>query len=356
MMSFFELWVSYKFLFPKTKEKFFSIITFISFAGIALGVATLIIVMSVMNGFRDELTSKILGVNGHLKVKPFNNLKIEKHKNLKFDIEKKLTKVNVHKVIVGQGLLNHNSYSSGVLMKGVEFDYFTDRKIFNKKIKNEHLNAFKKDEGIFVGEKIRDKLNLKIGDKINIISPDNMETILGTIPRSVNFRVIGFFSVGMYEYDSSLIFVPINLMQKFLNLNKKVDFFEVYVDNFSQIQFVKKKLKEFFPDYFNIIDWRDLNPSLFNALEVERNVMFLILFLIILVAAFNLISSMIILVSTKSRDIGVLRTLGVGKKQLLKIFIINGSFIGLCGTILGLILGITFCWNINEIKQSIEFF
>ena len=224
MISFFELWVSYKFLFPKTKEKFFSIITFISFAGIALGVATLIIVMSVMNGFRDELTSKILGVNGHLKVKPFNNLKIEKHKNLKFDIEKKLTKVNVHKVIVGQGLLNHNSYSSGVLMKGVEFDYFTDRKIFNKKIKNEHLNAFKKDEGIFVGEKIRDKLNLKIGDKINIISPDNMETILGTIPRSVNFRVIGFFSVGMYEYDSSLIFVPINLMQKFLNLNKKVDF------------------------------------------------------------------------------------------------------------------------------------
>ena len=356
MISFFELWVSYKFLFPKTKEKFFSIITFISFAGIALGVATLIIVMSVMNGFRDELTSKILGVNGHLKIRPFNNLKIEKHDDFKKEIEQNLTNLNVHKVIVGQGLLNHRSYSSGIFMKGVETDYFIDRKIFHKKITNETLTSFKKNEGVIIGEKIRDKLNLKIGDKINIISPDNMETILGAIPRSVNFKIVGFFSVGMYEYDSSMIFIPTSLMQKFLNLDKKIDFFEIYIENFSQIESSKKKLEEFLPKYFNIIDWRELNPTLFNALEVERNVMFLILLLIILVAAFNLISSMIILVSTKSRDIGVLRTLGVGRKQLLKIFIMNGFFIGLCGTILGLIIGIMFCLNINEIKETLEYF
>ena len=356
MLSFFELWVSFKFLFPKTKEKFFSIITFISFAGISLGVATLIIVMSVMNGFRDELTSKILGVNGHLKIKTFNNLKIEKHKQLKLEIQENINNVKVHKVIVGQGLLNYRSYSSGTIMKGVETDYFTDRKIFNEKIANKTLSSFKKKEGVIVGEKLREKLNLKIGDNINIISPDNIETILGSIPRSANFKIVGFFSIGMYEYDSSLIFVPISLMQKFLNLNKKIDFLEIYTNNFSEINSLKEKIYKFIPDYFKIIDWRELNPTLFNALEVERNVMFLILLLIILVAAFNLISSMIILVSTKSRDIGVLRTLGVGKRQLLKIFIINGFFIGLCGTILGLIIGVTFCLNINEIKQAIEFF
>ena len=355
MISFFELWVSYKFLFPKTKEKFFSIITFISFAGISLGVDTLIIVMSVMNGFRDELTSKILGVNGHLKIKAFNNLKIENHDEIKINIEKNIENIKVHKVILGQGLLNYRSYSSGVLMKGVETDYFTDRKIFNKKIDKDSLVLFKKNKGVIIGEKLREKLDLKIGDKLNIISPNNIETILGTIPRSASFKIIGFFNVGMYEYDSSLIFIPSLLMQKFLDSKKKIDFFEIYINKFSQIELYKNQLKQFFPNYLKIIDWRDLNPTLFNALEVERNVMFLILLLIILVAAFNLISSMIILVSTKSRDIGVLRTLGVGRKQLLKIFIINGSFIGLCGTSLGLIIGIIFCININDIKESLEY-
>ena len=221
MISFFELWVSYKFLFPKTKEKFFSIITFISFAGISLGVATLIIVMSVMNGFRDELTSKILGVNGHLKIKAFNNLKIENHDEIKINIEKNIENIKVHKVILGQGLLNYRSYSSGVLMKGVETDYFTDRKIFNKKIDKDSLVLFKKNKGVIIGEKLREKLNLKIGDKLNIISPNNIETILGTIPRSASFKIIGFFNVGMYEYDSSLIFIPSLLMQKFLDSKKK---------------------------------------------------------------------------------------------------------------------------------------
>ena len=356
MISFFEFWVSCKFLFPKTKEKFFTIITFISFAGISLGVATLIIVMSVMNGFRDELTSKILGVNGHLKVKAFNNFKIEKHDELKLRIEEKLEHVNAHKVIVGQGLLNYQSYSSGVLMKGVEVDYFLDRKIFKENLKKESLNLFKNNEGIIVGEKIKEKLNLKIGDKINIISPDNMETILGTIPRSANFKIIGFFSIGMYEYDSSLILIPTLLMQKFLNLNKKIDYLEIYINDFLQINFYKKKIEQIIPNYLKIIDWRELNPTLFNALEVERNVMFLILLLIILVAAFNLISSMIILVSMKRKDIGVLRMLGVKKNQILKIFVINGSIIGILGTFIGCFIGLIFCLNINEIKSFIEFF
>tara|TARA_B100001057_G_scaffold143032_1_gene142729 strand:- start:1445 stop:2692 length:1248 start_codon:yes stop_codon:yes gene_type:complete len=355
MISFFELWVSYKFLFPQTKEKFFSIITFISFAGISLGVATLIIVMSVMNGFREELTSKILGVNGHLKIQPLNGLQIKNTATLKSNIENKMKSVKTHKVLMGQGLLNYSTYSKGVIMKGVESEYFQDRKIFNKSLDTETVKSFSKNKGILVGEKLKKKLNIKIGDRLNILSPDNVETILGSFPRSASFKVIGFFSVGMYEYDSSLIFFPIELMKNFLDSKDEIDFLEIYIDDFDRISFYKKELKGSLPVSLRVIDWRELNPSLFNALEVERNVMFLILFLIILVAAFNLVSSMIILVSTKSRDIGVLRTLGVGKNQLLKIFIINGFFIGLCGTILGFILGIIFCMNINDIKQMLEY-
>ena len=355
MISFFELWVSYKFLFPQTKEKFFSIITFISFAGISLGVATLIIVMSVMNGFREELTSKILGVNGHLKIQPLNGLQIKNTATLKSNIENKMKSLKTHKVLMGQGLLNYSTYSKGVIMKGVESEYFQDRKIFNQSLDTETVKSFSKNKGILVGEKLKKKLNIKIGDRLNIISPDNVETILGSFPRSASFKVIGFFSVGMYEYDSSLIFFPIELMKNFLDSKDEIDFLEIYIDDFDRISFYKKELKGSLPVSLRVIDWRELNPSLFNALEVERNVMFLILFLIILVAAFNLVSSMIILVSTKSRDIGVLRTLGVGKNQLLKIFIINGFFIGLCGTILGFILGIIFCMNINDIKQMLEY-
>jgi len=356
MISFFELWVSYKFLFPQTKEKFFSIITFISFAGIALGVATLIIVMSVMNGFREELTSKILGVNGHLKIQPLNGLKIKNVVALKSNIEKKINTIKTHKVLMGQGLLNYSTYSTGIIMKGVESQYFQDRKIFNQSLDYETLKLFSNNEGILIGEKLRKKLNIKVGDRLNILSPDNVETILGSFPRSASFKVIGFFSIGMYEYDSSLIYFPIELIKKFLNSKNESDFLEIYVDDFDRISFYKNEIKSTIPSFLRVIDWRELNPSLFNALEVERNVMFLILFLIILVAAFNLVSSMIILVSTKSRDIGVLRTLGVGKNQLLKIFIINGFFIGLCGTILGFILGIIFCMNINDIKQILEYF
>jgi len=356
MISFFELWVSYKFLFPQTKEKFFSIITFISFAGIALGVATLIIVMSVMNGFREELTSKILGVNGHLKIQPLNGLEIKNVVALESRIEKKINTIKTHKVLIGQGLLNYSTYSTGVIMKGVESQYFQDRKIFNQSLDSETLELFSNNEGILVGEKLRKKLNIKVGDRLNILSPDNVETILGNFPRSASFKIIGFFSIGMYEYDSSLIYFPIGLIKKFLNSKNEIDFLELYVDDFDRISFYKKEIKSIIPSFLRVIDWRELNPSLFNALEVERNVMFLILFLIILVAAFNLVSSMIILVSTKSRDIGVLRTLGVSKNQLLKIFIINGFFIGLCGTVLGFLLGIIFCMNINDIKQMLEYF
>ena len=176
------------------------------------------------------------------------------------------------------------------------------------------------------------------------------------MPRSSSFKVVGFFNTGMYEYDSALIFIPIEIIQSFLNMENYFDFYEIQLENFDQLDEKYKQLELNIPNFLKISDWRQLNPSLFNALEVEKNVMFLILLLIIIVAAFNLISSMIILVSMKRRDIGVLRILGVKKNQILKIFVINGSIIGILGTVLGCFLGLIFCININEIKSFIELF
>ena len=356
MISFFEIWVSLKYLFPKTREKFFSLITLFSFLGISLGVATLIIVMSVMNGFREELTSKVLGINGHLKIKSINNDGMKRNLNLEKKILKNFDDLKINNVILSQGLMTYKGFSSGILIKGVSKDFFHDRKIFTNTISKDSIKRFKNNDGIFIGNKLKKKLRLNQGDYITILSPKSYETFLGDFPRSSNFKVIGFFDVGMYEYDTSLIFFPIELLQKFLNYEDKIDHYEVIVADFQDISLIKDKIKNILPKFFRTIDWRELNPSLFNAIEVERNVMFIILLLIIIVAAFNLISSMMMLVSTKEKDIGVLRVIGVSKSQLLKIFVINGFLIGLMGTLFGLLLGLLFCFNINEIRNFIEIF
>ena len=355
MISFFEIWVSFKYLLPKTKEKFFSIITIFSFLGISLGVATLIIVMSVMNGFRDELTNKILGVNGHLKLQHFNNVKVSNKDSLNEKLTTNISDIFINKIIVSQALFSKNSFSTGVYLKGVEGKYFSERRIFSN-IKPSSIKAFMNNEGILIGEKLKKKLNLEIGNFVNILSSNNIQTVFGNMPRSSTFKVVGFFNTGMYEYDSALIFFPIEIIQSFLNMENFFDFYEIQLKNFDQLDEKQTQLKTNIPNYFKISDWRELNPSLFNALEVEKNVMFLILLLIIVVAAFNLISSMIILVSMKRRDIGVLRILGVKKNQILKIFVINGSIIGILGTVIGCFLGLIFCMNINEIKSFIELF
>ena len=355
MISYFEFWVSFKYLFPKTKEKFFSLITLFSFLGIALGVATLIIVMSVMNGFREELTSKILGINGHLKIQSKLTYNFQQNEDLKEKLFMSFNKIRVHDVLTSQGLFNYRKYSNGILIKGVESNFFTEREIFKNKISKSSLIGFDNNEGIFIGEKLKDNLNLKLGDYVTVLSSKSHETFFGNLPRSTSFKIIGFFNIGMYEYDTSLVLMPKKLLQNFLDTGNKISHYEVLIQDFDNLNQIKNLILNTLPNEMLLNDWRELNPSLFNAIEVERNVMFIILSLIIVVAVFNLISSMMILVSTKSRDIGVLRVLGVSKSQLLKIFIINGFIIGLFGTFLGLLLGLLFCYNINEIRTFIEF-
>ena len=225
-----------------------------------------------------------------------------------------------------------------------------------KNITPETLKNFNFSNSIIIGKKLKDKLNINVNDYVKLISPKGIETPFGKVIRNANFKVAGFFETGMYEYDLSLAIVPIESLQNFLDIDKRIDNLEIFLPDFNSLDEEILKIKKVIPNYFIITDWRQLNPSLFNAIEVERNVMFLILMLIILVAVFNLISSMVMLVSNKKRDIGILRTLGVSRGQILKIFVINGSIIGIIGTLLGLVFGIAFCQNINEIKAFLEYF
>lgn len=356
MVKFFELWVAARYLFPKKKDGFFSLVTIFSFFGISLGVATLIIVMSVMNGFKEELTSKVLGVNGHIKIQNYNNIKLSNYKELVEIIKKKIPSSNVEPSIISQSLVVSSNSSRGVFLKGLNYENFKDRNIFSENINHKTLIDFKNGEGIIIGKRLHEKLGVKKNDFLKIISPRGLETPFGKINNSKNFKVLDYFETGMYEYDVSLIIVPLNILQNFLGVGDSVDNIEVFVDDFSKFDEYFSIINKTIAKGYSILDWRSLNPSLFNAIEVERNVMFLILLLIIIVAVFNLISSLMMLVHNKKKDIGILRSMGVSKFQLLKIFILNGFTIGLIGTLLGLTLGMMFCININEIKNFIELF
>ena len=356
MITFFDFWVSKRYLFPKTKDSFFSLITILSFLGISLGVATLIIVMSVMNGFREELTNKVLGINGHIKIQLYNSSKITEYESIINSLNNFSNELDAQPVIITQSLLSTKNFSSGVMLKGLKTKDISNRKLLKQKISDESFKKFDNNEGVLVGKKLFQRLSGENRKYIKLISSKQIETPFGRILNSQDFKIIGTFETGMYDYDLNLIILPLNLLQKFLNEETSVHSIEVFMNDFGNIEKTIKDLNTILPDYFSIVDWRRLNPTLFNAIAVERNVMFIILLLIIVVAAFNLISSLIMLVNNKKKDIGILRTLGVSKTQLLKIFILNGFFIGFIGTVLGLVLGLLFCQNINQIKDFFELF
>lgn len=354
MISPLEFLISRRYLFPKTKDSFFSVITIFSFLGISLGVATLIIVMSVMNGFREELTSKVLGVNGHMKIKLQNNIRINNYDNLSKSLNVKDFNLKFHPTIISQALISVNGISSGVILKGLSYKSLRERDLISNNLSPRSASDFENNEGILIGSRLKEKLNIRKNDFVKILSSELQTTPFGSLINSADYNVVGFFETGMYEYDLSLIIMPLEMLQNFLNIGQQVDSIEIILDDFEDLDRINKEILSNLPDYFQLFDWRKLNPSLFNAIEVERNVMFLILFLIIVVAAFNLISSMTMLVNNKRKDIGILRSLGITREQVVKIFIINGFFIGFIGTILGLFLGLTFCLNINEIKSLLE--
>ncbi len=349
-----ERLLAFRYLRSRRSEGFISVIAWFSFAGITLGVATLIIVMSVMNGFRAELVNRILGLNGHLGISSNQANGINDYESLTRSIAQNPNIMAAIPQIEAQVLVSANNVTLGAVVRGVNWSDLAIRAPLWDSITNDIITRFRDNEAILIGKTMARNLNLAPGDSITLLAPKGKTTAFGSIPARQGFIIAGIFDVGMHEYDSSFVFMPLPTAQKFFSMNDRVSGVELYIYHPDDAPVVKGEIKRILPKKTSVFDWMDRNRNYLNALQVERNVMFLILALIILVAAFNIISSMIMLVRSKNADIAVLRTMGLGRTSLLKIFLLTGTSIGLMGTIVGSLLGLLFCWNIDGIKSLIE--
>ena len=324
-----------------------NVISIFSFIGISLGVAVLIIVMSVMNGFRSELINKIVGFNAHAVIKPYENKVL-----LNNNILKNLKNFSNNIVISNnsEGIVLNKDYTKGILIRGYtnedfkKLDISKNDFIGNKNLYRKHIS---------IGRELSSILNVNIGDKIVIMSPYGINTIVGSLPKQEAFIVDSIFHSGLIEYDQNVVFINILDLESLFNLNKRDRFIEIYLKKPEKISSAKEELMKLFPNDF-VYTWSDLNNSLFSALKIERNVMFIILSLIIIVAAFNIISGLTILVKNKTKDIAILKSIGVQNKSIKKIFFLIGIIIGLSATMFGVIIGITFSLYIEEIRILIS--
>lgn len=349
-----ERLLAFRYLRSRRSEGFISVIAWFSFAGITLGVATLIIVMSVMNGFRAELVNRILGLNGHLGISSTLANGIDDYETLTSYIAQNPNIMAATPQIESQVLVSANNVTIGAVVRGVIWSDLAIRAPLWDSITDEIITRFRDNKAILIGKTMARNLNLAQGDSITLLALKGRTTAFGSIPTRQSFIIGGIFDVGMHEYDSSFVFMPLPAAQKFFSMPDRVSGIELYINDPDDAPIVKAEMTRILPEKTAVFDWMDRNRNFLNALQVERNVMFLILTLIILVAAFNIISSMIMLVRSKNADIAVLRTMGLGRTSLLKIFLLTGTSIGIIGTIVGSLLGLLFCWNIDGIKSFIE--
>ena len=353
ILNFPSLFIALRYLKPSKKNSMVSIISLFSFLGIVLGVGTLIIVMSVMNGFKTELLDKIIGINGHLNIHFYNkDFKEDKFLNiLKSDEDVKA----FIKIIDGQGLLSTKNQSTGIIIKGISKKNLIDLK--NDKKKMEISNKFNfENNSVIVGIKLMERLNLEVGDKFKLIIPKSTPTPFGNIPKVKSFTIGGYFDSGMYTYNNNLVFISYLDAKKLFVTNRNQPYFQIEFYDIDSINDFKEKLSKTNLSNYQLYDWRHSNEAFFNAIQTEKNVMFLILSLIILVAAFNIISSLIMLVKNKQIDIAILRTMGASQNTIMKIFFLNGATIGFFGTFFGALFGIFFVLNINTLKNFLENF
>ena len=350
MISTLEKEITFRYLKTRKKDGFLNIISIFSFIGISLGVAVLIIVMSVMNGFRTELINKIVGFNPHITIKPYeNSISADKLKN------KELKKISEELLFSnsGEAIIISQDFTKGIVLRGYSQKNFSKLNVVNKgRFSGNSKKLYKNN--ISIGKELSFDLELKIGDKLSIISPSGIETIIGNLPKQEVFTVSSIFESGLADFDRNIAFININTLDNFFDFNKDDRNLEIYLKNPSDIVIAKNKVKEVFKDEF-IYTWADMNSSLFSALKVERNVMFIILSLIILVAAFNIISGLTILVKNKTRDIAILKSIGVLNKSITKIFFLVGVIIGTTATIFGILLGVLFSLYIENIRQFLSY-
>ena len=347
MISTIEKEITFRFLKARKKDGFLNIISIFSFIGISLGVAVLIIVMSVMNGFRTELINKIVGFNAHIVVDPYEK---------KIDISDKpnLTSISENLILSnnGEAIIIKKDSSKGIILRGYTDEDFSKLEFINNKSyigNKDDLN----ENNISIGKELSFALGVKVGDNITIMSSSGVQTIIGTLPKQKTFKIISLFESGLVDFDNNIAFINLETLEEFFDQSNKNRKLEIYLKNPQNIEDQKSIVQKMFPNEF-VYSWSDMNSSLFSALKVERNVMFIILSLIIIVAAFNIISGLTILVKNKTREIAILKSIGVLNKSIIKIFFLVGVFIGTSATIFGIILGVTFSMYVENIRQFLS--
>ncbi|CAI3933437.1 ABC-type transport system involved in lipoprotein release [Commensalibacter communis] len=359
MFGSFERMVAKRYLRARKGERFVSVIAIFSLIGIALGVGTLIVVMAVMNGFKDDLLGRILGLNGDLSVYgqvSYNGPQpITDYDRLALRMEKMPGVKTAIPFTEGQVLLSAGNYNSGGMVRGMSAEGLKKLTVVSKSLTSDAFERFKGDDAIVIGKTLADRAGLGIGSKVTLISPQGPATVMGNIPRIKAYTVVGIFDSGMHEYNSSYVFLPISAAQKFFQIKNGVTGIQISTTDPAKVQKTTQSLmSEFRNENLRFLDWTQSNNAFFSAVQVEQNVMFLILTLIILVAAFNVISSLIMMVKDKTRDIAILRTMGASRGAIMRIFLMCGASVGVTGTIAGTVIGILFCQNIEHIRQGLQ--
>jgi lipoprotein-releasing system permease protein len=357
MFNRFERTIAFRYLRSRKKQGFISIIAGFSFLGITLGVATLIVVMAVMNGFHQELLSRILGLNSHLSISHKTGY-IRDYDFLAKNLSSLPNVVTASPVVIGQALASANGTHTGAMVRGMKAkdlqnkaliaDNITMGSFWNEADDKSRLNS------VIIGSKMARSMRLLPGDTIQLISPQTTSTFFGEIPRIKDYKVAGIFEVGMIEYDSSTIFMPIDAAQIYFKSKQAATVIEIDLRDIEQIDVSTKDIQNRFSNDYYITDWKESKSQFFNALTVERNVMFLILTLIIAIAAFNVVASMVMLVNSKSKEVAILRTVGASRGSIMRIFILCGASIGFVGTFAGTMLGLGFALNIESIRLWLE--
>jgi lipoprotein-releasing system permease protein len=356
MFGAFERMVAFRYLRARKGERFVSVIATFSLVGIALGVATLIIVMSVMNGFRQELLGRILGLNGHLGVHAYDPGGLRDFDGIADRVRKLAGITSATPIVEGQVLLTSDAGgATGGLARGIRPEDLRKRPLLAGNIRAGSLDQFEGDDAIMIGTRLAQKLGVRVGGKITLVSPQGRTTVIGMVPRMKAYTIVALFEAGMNEYDSGYVFLPLPAAQVFFQMKEAVSQIEVFVENPDRVREVSREItRALSPLPVRVLDWQAANSSFFAAVQVERNVMFLILTLIIIVAAFNIVSSLIMLVKDKGRDIAILRTMGATRGAIMRIFLICGTSIGVLGTGIGFALGLVFCLNIESIRQALQ--
>ena len=349
----FEWLLSGRYLRARRKEGFISVIAGFSFLGIMLGVATLIVVMAVLNGFRKELLDKVLGLNGHIVVQPLESPLTDWK-----DVVDRLRQVPgvaiAAPAVDGQALASSAFKSSGVLVRGMRAEDLNKLPAVASNIRSGSFDGFDEGQGVAIGKGLADQLSLRAGDSITLVAPRGAVTPMGTAPRIKPYKIAAVFEIGMSEYDGGLVFMPLPEAQAYFNRSSDVTAIEVFTADPDRIETFRKLVTEAAGRPVFLVDWRQRNSTFFNALQVQRNVMFLILTLIVLVAALNIVSGLIMLVKDKGEDIAILRTMGASQGAIMRVFLITGAAIGVVGTLTGFFVGLLICMNIESIRRFLS--